>query len=133
MSLPHQDWEPVIIRKPQRRNKKVTDAERLNGVGVTVAKSGGGKNNQSFKGSSLSKLQRSAMENDGQPGKIVKIDKSISQNIQNARAAQNLTRKELAQKMNQPVSVIAEYENGKAIPNANLINKLEKVLKTKLR
>lgn len=133
MSFKHQDWETVVIKKKRNNKKKVSDYERANGTGtVTVSKYNGGKNSQSFK-SGMTKVQRDALNNDGTPNKIKTVDRKISQNIQSARAKLGMNRKELARLTNQPVSVIADYENGKAIPNAGLINKMEKVLKTKLR
>ena len=130
----HQDWTPVIIKKHRDPNKKITDYERTNGLEAIQAKKfGSGKNSQSLKGQGLTKVQREAMDNDGLTKKIPTVDRKISQNIQQARQTQGMTRKQLAQQVNQTVNVIADYENGKAIPNAGLINKLERVLKTKLR
>ena len=60
-------------------------------------------------------------------------DKKISQNIQNARNALGISRKELAQKINEKETLVAEYENGTAIPSAGILNKIDKVLKTKVR
>jgi putative transcription factor len=132
--MDHQDWEPVVFKKRiDNRNKKVTDVERVaNGVeAIHAAKIGGSKNNQIVNTSS--KIQKEALDNDGMPKKIETIDRKISLNIQRARQTEGLTQKQLAQQVNQPVTMIQDYECGKAIPNANLINKLEKVLKTKLR
>lgn len=135
--LNHQDWEPVILKKPtSNRPKKVNDFERVNGMQtVHTMKQGGGKNSQNlnYNPTGMSKVQKAALDNDGLTEKIETVDRKISQNIQRARQAEGLTQKELAQKVNQPLTVIQDYESGKAIPNANLINKLEKVLKTKLR
>ena len=44
-----------------------------------------------------------------------------------------LTQKELAQKTNEKPSVIQDYESGKAIPNAQILSKMERVLAVKLR
>ena len=130
----HQDWTPVVLKKHVNPRKKITDYERANGVEtIQTKKYGSGKNNQNFQSGDISKVQREAIDNDGLTKKIATVDKKISKNIQQARQAQKLTQKQLAQQVNQPVSVIQEYENGKAIPNAGLINKLERVLKTKLR
>lgn len=50
-----------------------------------------------------------------------------------ARNAKGITQKDLAQMINEKSGVINEYENGRAVPNPNIINKLEKALGTKLR
>lgn len=134
-NINHQDWETVILKK-KTSNKltKVSDYERMNGANtIQVTKLGAAKNNQGNRSQQMSKVQRDALDNDGLSKKIPTIDRKISQNIQQARQKSGMTRKELAQKVNQTMNVIADYENGKAIPNAQLINKMERVLKTKLR
>ena len=40
---------------------------------------------------------------------------------------------ELAQKINEKPTVIQEYESGKAVPNPQVLGKLERALKVKLR
>merc|ERR1712032_1381057 len=59
------------------------------------------------------------------------VSKSLSKAIQTARTAKKLSQKELATKINEKPAVIMEYENGKAIPNAQVINKLERKLGVK--
>ena len=44
-----------------------------------------------------------------------------------------MSQKDLAQKVNEKPSVIQEYEAGKAIPNPQILGKLERVLGVKLR
>lgn len=50
-----------------------------------------------------------------------------------ARLALEMTQKDIAQKVNEKPSVIQDYESGKAIPNPQILGKLERVLKVKLR
>jgi len=49
-----------------------------------------------------------------------------------ARTAKKMTQKELATAINEKPQVVAEYESGKAIPNPQIISKLERKLGTKL-
>lgn len=49
-----------------------------------------------------------------------------------ARTAKKMTQKELATAINEKPQVVAEYESGKAIPNPQIILKLERKLGTKL-
>jgi len=49
-----------------------------------------------------------------------------------ARTAKKITQKELATAINEKPQVVAEYESGKAIPNPQIISKLERKLGTKL-
>mmetsp|Transcript_7537 Transcript_7537/g.8687 ORF Transcript_7537/g.8687 Transcript_7537/m.8687 type:complete len:128 (+) Transcript_7537:102-485(+) len=61
-----------------------------------------------------------------------KVDKSLSKAIQQARMAKKMSQKQLATLINEKPQVIAEYENGKAIPNGQIIVKIEKKLGCKL-
>ena len=44
-----------------------------------------------------------------------------------------MTQKDLAQKVNEKPSVIQDYESSKAIPNPQILGKLERALGVKLR
>ena len=50
-----------------------------------------------------------------------------------ARQEKQLSQKDVAQKINEKPSVLQDYESGKAIPNAQILSKLERVLGVKLR
>jgi putative transcription factor len=65
-------------------------------------------------------------------GTIAKVDKSLSKAIMQARTAKKMTQKDLATAINEKPQVVAEYESGKAIPNPQIIAKLERQLGTKL-
>jgi putative transcription factor len=65
-------------------------------------------------------------------GTIAKVDKSLSKAIMQARTAKNMTQKEVATAINEKPQVVAEYESGKAIPNPQIISKLERHLGCKL-
>lgn len=57
----------------------------------------------------------------------------FSQAIQQARTEKGLSQKDCAQKINEKPSVLQDYESGKAIPNTQILSKLERVLGVKLR
>merc|ERR1712106_579350 len=61
-----------------------------------------------------------------------KVDKSLSKAIMQARMAKKMTQKELATAINEKPQVVGEYESGKAIPNGQIIVKLERKLGCKL-
>jgi len=61
-----------------------------------------------------------------------KVGKSLSKAIQQARMAKKMTQKDLATLINEKPQVIGEYENGKAIPNGQIISKIERKLGCKL-
>jgi len=53
--------------------------------------------------------------------------------MQTARLEKQLTQKDVAQRINEKPSVLQDYESGKAIPNPQILGKLERVLGVKLR
>ena len=53
--------------------------------------------------------------------------------MQTARMELKLSQKDVAQKINEKPSVLQDYESGKAIPNPQILGKLERVLGVKLR
>jgi putative transcription factor len=52
--------------------------------------------------------------------------------LQQARAAKGMTQKDLATAICEKPSVITDYESGRAIPNGQIITKLNRVLGAKL-
>ena len=65
-------------------------------------------------------------------GRIAKVDKSLSKAIMQARTAKKMTQKELATAINEKPQIIGQYESGKAVPNPQIISKLERKLGCKL-
>lgn len=53
--------------------------------------------------------------------------------MQAARLELKLSQKDLAAKVNEKVSVLQDYESGKAIPNPQILGKFERALGVKLR
>lgn len=49
------------------------------------------------------------------------------------RATLSLSQKDLAQKINEKPSVLQDYESGRAVPNPQILGKMERILKVKLR
>ncbi|KAH0912363.1 hypothetical protein HID58_035684 [Brassica napus] len=103
-----QDWEPVVIRKrapnaAAKRDEKTVNAARRSGADIE----------------SVRKYERVPTE----------LKKAIMQ----ARGEKKLTQSQLAQLINEKPQVIQEYESGKAIPNQQILSKLERALAAKLR
>lgn len=65
---------------------------------------------------------------DNEEIRMLPISIEQSQQIQNARKSKNMTRKEFAIKCNIAQSVIADYENAKAIPKNSELKIINKVL-----
>lgn len=60
------------------------------------------------------------------------ISLELGKLISKKRNSKKITQKEFAIKINENFHVINDYESGKAIPNKNILTKMEKVLEIKL-
>ena len=58
---------------------------------------------------------------------------SVGKLIQKGRQDKGMTQKELATKINEKPQIINEYEQGKGIPNNQIMTKIEKAIGIKLR
>jgi putative transcription factor len=132
--MSHQDWQPIVLtkRKPAA-NSKVTDVTKAKMSGIdTITEKKANAGTNALKDSTMTKVKRDAM-NSEDPGHIDLIDKKVSQRIQARRTEKGLSRKQLAQKINEKETLLADYENGKAIPSASVLNKIERALGVSVR
>lgn len=65
--------------------------------------------------------------------KLKKLDASVGKTISKVRTEKKLSQKDLATKINEKPQIINEYESGKAIPNQQILGKIERTLGVKLR
>mmetsp|Transcript_11299 Transcript_11299/g.34581 ORF Transcript_11299/g.34581 Transcript_11299/m.34581 type:complete len:130 (+) Transcript_11299:128-517(+) len=126
--MSHQDWAPMTLSNKPRDNKaKVKQAERSGGVIATEKKFGaGGNKKQGDK--NMAKLDAETED-----FHVERVSFSVAKEIQKARLAKKMTQAQLAQQVNEKVQVINEYESGKAVPNNQILGKMERVLGVKLR
>jgi len=132
------DWDSKTVtigfkRQQSKVAKKESDinAARRSGAPVATDKritAGGNKAHQGTDHQRIAKLDR---ENEVAPP--AKIAPSVGRAIQDARLELKLSQKEVAQKVNEKPSVIQDYESSKAIPNPQILAKLERILGVKLR
>ena len=61
------------------------------------------------------------------------VSADVKKAILQGRLAKGLTQAQLAQQINEKPQVVQEYESGKAIPNQQILAKLERILGVKLR
>ena len=109
-----QDWTPVSLSK----NRPAT-------VGTALA--------SSSSSTSAATTAATASAADDIPTKTKYIAKATSDTIRQARCDKKLTQKELAQKCNMDVSIIAEIERGgNCVYNATHVNKIQSVLGVKI-
>jgi putative transcription factor len=111
--MEHQQWEQVVWRKSATTQK--VDKEKM-----VSKKSVEEKNSQ-------------MLDNATEATAIKKISQNISQQIIQGRGAKKMKRSQLAQAISEKESVIADYENGKAIVNQQILNKIGKVLGIKIK
>lgn len=73
------------------------------------------------------------MDRDDEVAPPPRVDVSVGRAIQQGRQTKGITQKDLAQLINEKPQVVNEYESGKAIPNQNVLGKMERALGIKLR
>ncbi|XP_041368052.1 endothelial differentiation-related factor 1-like [Gigantopelta aegis] len=129
------DWEEVTYigkRQPkgsQLKTEKAISAAKRQGLEIDTGKKfGGGGNKQHSSNKNTAVLDRETEELHHDS-----ISLDVAKLIQLYRQKKNLTQKELATKINEKQQVINEYEAGKALPNNQVMGKLERTLGVKLR
>ncbi|KAF8078155.1 multi protein bridging factor 1-domain-containing protein [Lyophyllum atratum] len=130
------EWDSRTVIGFKKQTAKVAKTEsQLNAarrsgavVGTDKKLSVGNKANQGTDHQRIAKLDR---ENEVAPPP--KIAPSVGRAIQDGRMGLKLSQKDVAQKINEKPSVLQDYESGKAVPNAQILGKLERVLGVKLR
>ncbi|XP_020266582.1 multiprotein-bridging factor 1a-like, partial [Asparagus officinalis] len=131
-----QDWKPVVVRKKApnaaaKKDEKAVNAARRSGAEIeTIRKSVAGTNKAASSSTSLN-TRKLAEETENLTHERVPTE--LKKNIMQARMDKKFTQAKLAQLINEKPQVIQEYESGKAIPNQQIITKLERVLGVKLR
>ncbi|EPS71833.1 hypothetical protein M569_02928 [Genlisea aurea] len=131
-----QDWEPIVIRKKAptaaaRKDEKVVNAARRVGAEIeTIKKSTAGTNKAA---KSTTTLNTRKLDEDTENLSHEKVPTEMRKAVMQARMDKKLTQAQLAQMINEKPQTIQEYESGKAIPNQQIITKLERALGAKLR
>ncbi|OAY54776.1 multiprotein-bridging factor 1b [Manihot esculenta] len=131
-----QDWEPVVIRKKApnaaaKKDQKVVNAARRSGADIeTIKKSNAGTNKAA---SSSTSLNTRKLDEETENLTHDRVPTELKKAIMQARMDKKLTQSQLAQLINEKPQIIQEYESGKAIPNQQIIGKLERALGVKLR
>jgi putative transcription factor len=131
-----QDWEPVVVRKKapsaaaKKDEKAVNEARRAGGPIETIKKFNAGSNKAA---TSATGLNTKKLDDETEVLAHERVSTDLKKNIMQARLDKKLTQAQLAQQINEKPQVIQEYESGKAIPNNQIITKLERVLGVKLR
>ncbi|XP_060718502.1 endothelial differentiation-related factor 1 homolog isoform X2 [Tachysurus vachellii] len=112
------ETEFTAINAAQRRGEEVE----------TTKKWAAGQNKQHLVTKNTAKLDRETEELHHE-----RVTLEVGKVIQQGRQEKGMTQKDLATKINEKPQVIADYECGKAIPNNQIMGKLERALGMKLR
>ncbi len=109
-SVCHQDWKQVVVNtKPKLKEDKQTTTKKIS-------------DSQLQENKLLKKVDNDELSH-------TKISLELRKQIQQKRSSLGMTQKQLAQRVNFPVSIINEIETGKAIYNPQQINKIKRFLK----
>ncbi|KAJ9182994.1 hypothetical protein P3X46_006917 [Hevea brasiliensis] len=131
-----QDWEPVVIRKKApnaaaKKDQKVVNAARRSGADIEIIKKSNAGSNKAA--SSSTSLNTRKLDEETENLTHERVPTELKKAIMQARMDKKLTQAQLAQLINEKPQIIQEYESGKAIPNQQIIGKLERALGAKLR
>lgn len=130
--MSHQDWTPVIISKNQKtgpiKDKDLNVARRKGENIVTEKKFLGGTN----KATKNVCPNAAKLDEDTGDYHVDRVSFEFSKALQQARQAKGMTQAQLAAAISEKQSVINDYEAGRAIPNGQLITKLNRALGVRL-
>ena len=122
-------WDETTIlrkKKPIGQNLKKINPISSNKVKAQIKYSDGNKKATVI-------IDKRKLDEQNEACKIPEVGLSLGKTIQQARAAKGITQKQLATLINEKPNVIAQYEQGQAAPNNQILGKLERKLGVKLR
>ncbi|RMB93575.1 hypothetical protein DUI87_30274 [Hirundo rustica rustica] len=117
------DWDTVTVLR-----KKGPSAAQAKSKQVSGGSGAAGQNKQHFITKNTAKLDRETEELHHD-----RVSLEVGKVIQQGRQSKGLTQKDLATKINEKPQVIADYESGRAIPNNQVMGKIERAIGLKLR
>ena len=122
-------WDETIVlrkKKPTGQNLKKVNPIANKNVSSELKYSEGNKK-------STTVMDKRKLDEQDEAGKLPEVGLSLGKRIQQARAAKGMTQKQLATLINEKPTVVAQYEQGQAVPNNQILGKLERRLGVKLR
>ena len=115
MSYTPQDFVEIILRRPKSEKEKISEKMQRG---------------PHFQGSAENKIEQNCNEGNLE---VTRVSKSLRVAISQGRTAKKMSQSDLARAINTNAKVIQEYENGKAIPDAQVLQKLRRVLGCQLK
>ena len=129
------DWETVTVLRKKApkasdlKSQKAINAAQKSGKEIETSKKfSAGTNKKPTTSLNTAKLDR---ETEDLHHNTIGLD--VGKLIQQGRQAKEMTQKELATKICEKSQIINEYEAGKAIPNQQILGKIERVIGIRLR
>lgn len=131
-----QDWTTVTFTKTQKQKAAAALATpsalaqaKASGLVSTERRIGAAENKSAHSGGGpgMRKLEESTDEFKHQT-----VNKNLAKSITQARLAKKMTQAQLAQAINERPQIIQQYESGQAIPNGQILGKLDRALGTHL-
>lgn len=131
-----QDWTTVTFTKTTKQKNAAALANphalaqaKATGAVSTERRIGAAENKSAHSGGGpgMRRLEESTEE-----FKHDTVNKTLSKAITQARIAKKLTQAQLAQAINERPQIIQQYENAQAVPNGQILAKLDRALGTHL-
>lgn len=111
-----------------RSQAEINAARRSGNVLAVEKKFAAGNKSGNPEGQRLAKIDR-----DDNVAPPTKVSADVGKAMQKGRQDKNLTQKDLATAINEKPQVINDYEAGRAVPNQQVLGKIERKLGIKLR
>mmetsp|Transcript_14347 Transcript_14347/g.19798 ORF Transcript_14347/g.19798 Transcript_14347/m.19798 type:complete len:134 (+) Transcript_14347:111-512(+) len=130
--MSHNDFNTVVLKKNRPTSARQTpgamNAAMRNGQVEAVKKHSAGGNAQHS-------VQKNTAKLDAETDELShdRVSTDLKKAIIQGRTAKKMTQSQLGQAINEKPQIIQEYESGKAIPNNQVLGKMERALGCKLR
>ena len=118
---------PSFAHFPPGFDTKVTMKEK--GNVNEIRRGGGGRGGRAPTTTANEKLEQSIVDGDTS---VKTLGKRFGQALVQARNGKGMNQKTLAQRINEKPSVVQQYEQGRAVPNPQVITKMEQALGCRL-
>lgn len=124
-----QDWTTVTFTKKPKNPKSVPSSAsglaqaKASGQVVAERKETSNRSAHAAPTGNLRKLEEST-----EVFSHKTVNRSLAQAISQARQAKKMTQAQLATAINERPQIISQYESGQAIPNPQILNKLDRAL-----
>jgi putative transcription factor len=116
-------------RSSDLKSESAIAAAQRAGVAIDTSKKFAAGHNKQHEGSK----NAAALDRETEELHHDRVNKDVARAMQQARIAKEWTQADLARQINEKQQIINEYEQSKAIPNQQILSKLERALGVKLR